>query len=63
MSPNKLKTLHLHYNNALGQKTYQGGDIPQGAPTRKFGWKLNEVAMWQFKYIISPRAEDPWTSN
>ena len=27
----------FHYHKAYGHKTSQGGDIPQGAPTHKFG--------------------------
>ena len=36
MINDKLKTLYLHYQNAYGHKTYQGGDILQGAATHKF---------------------------
>ena len=30
----ELKT-YLHYHNAYGHLTYQGGEISQGAPTHK----------------------------
>ena len=30
----ELKT-YLHYRNAYGHLTYQGGEISQGAPTHK----------------------------
>ena len=36
----------LHYHNAYGHNIYQGGDIPQGAPTHKFTWPLDEVVLW-----------------
>ena len=36
---------YLHYHNAYGHKTTQGGDILQGAPTNKFAWFLNEVVI------------------
>ena len=35
-SSDKLKTLYLPHHNAYGHKTYQCGDIRQGAPTYKF---------------------------
>ena len=34
-SPQPLKTLYLHYHNAYGHQTWQGGDLPQRAPTHK----------------------------
>ena len=30
-----LKTLYLHYHNAYGNQTLQGGDLPSGALTHK----------------------------
>ena len=41
-------------NTAYRHKTYEGGDMLQGAPTHKFIWSLNEVVMWglvTIKYI------------
>ena len=34
-----------HVTNKKHQ-TYQGGELPRGAPTEKFAWLLNEVVSW-----------------
>ena len=39
-SRDKLK-LYLHFLNANGRLTSQGGDIQQGAHTHKFAWLIN----------------------
>lgn len=44
----KTKTLHFYYYNAYGDKTYQGGNMPRGAPIHKFVWTLSEVVMWGY---------------
>ena len=61
-SRDKLKT-YLHYQNAYGHLTCQGGDILQRAPTRKLEEAVNMVLRDQIKYIISPLAEEPWPPN
>ena len=38
----------LHYHNAYGHKSHQDGDMPQGAPTHKFAWRLNEKVIWSY---------------
>lgn len=60
----KLKTLYLHFHNTYCQKTYQRVGIPQGAPSCKCTWPLNEMVyevFQQIKYIISPHAENQLT--
>ena len=45
-SRDKLKTLFLHYCNAFGHQTYQGGESPQEVPNQKLAWlceKLNTL--------------------
>ena len=39
-SRDKLKTINLHYHNASGQQTSQGGDIP----TARRSHSLNDVS-------------------
>ena len=39
----KLKTLYIHYYKAYDLKAYYGGDIPQGAPNRKYPRLLNKM--------------------
>ena len=40
---------YLHYYNVFGNETWQGGDLPWGAPTHKIKWAFYYVV---FQYII-----------
>ena len=47
-------------HNAYGYQTFQGGDMPRRALTRKYAWHLSGVVLWitwQIKYK-APHAED-----
>ena len=43
--PQQVKTLYLHYHNAYGYQTWQGGDLPYGAPTHKITGHFGQVVL------------------
>ena len=45
-SPEKLNMLYLHYHSACNHQTWQGGDLPEVAPTDKVVWPIDHVILW-----------------
>ena len=41
----QIKTLYLHYHSAYGHQTWQGDDLPWGAPTHKITWHFDHMVL------------------
>ena len=57
------QTSYLHYHNVYGHQTWQGGDLPWGAPTHEIIWPSitwSWEITWQTKTIISPLLQFLW---
>ena len=55
-----------HYHNSYSYQTWQGGNIPRGAPSHNVIWSLikwSYEVTWQIKYALSPLALDQWIPN
>ena len=53
----------LNYHDACGCQTWQGGDLPMGAPTHKITRPFDHVVLQyyvQIKFIITPLPEWLW---
>ena len=55
--------IYIHYCNACGQQTGQGGDLPWEAPTHKVTWPFDHVVLWDletnWKHIPQPKCLCP----
>ena len=50
-----LKSLYLHYHNAYGHQTWQGNDLPQGAPKAHFDHVVLRDHVTNQKHISTTR--------
>ena len=62
----KVKPLHLHYNNAYGHQSWQDRDLPWATPTLKLFKPLATwfcKIPWQTKTTIFPLLQSLWSPN